>query len=73
MRNGKQNYMSEITAAHNFILDHPNDIKLSNFIMYVSRTPNLIHSDRWSLVYDFMKENYPNNMDLVTGMTYWLE
>lgn len=73
MRNGKQNYASEIAAADNFIKNNRFDIKLSGFLRSLEGNVKLMHSDRWSLVYDFMQSNYPDKMDLVTGITYWLE
>lgn len=73
MINGKQNFENEIAAANLFILDHKVEAKLSNFIKDMQDMPWLPHSDRWSRVYDFINENYPEYTHLVTGFTYWLE
>ena len=48
--------------------------ELQNFLHDMRFRKDLMHSDRWSLCYDFLKENYPEATGtIVTGLTYWLE
>ena len=50
------------------------DIKLQNFLHDMRFRKDLMHSDRWSLCYDFLKENYPEATGtIVTGLAYLLE
>lgn len=66
-------YANEIATAYQFILEHNNDIELMNF-MAEMRNPALMHSDRWSLCYDWLKFHYPNATGtIVTGLVYYCE
>lgn len=66
-------YVNEVATAHQFIIDHNTDVELQCFLHDIFRK-DLMHSDRWSLCYDFLKENYPEATEaIVTGLTYWLE
>jgi len=73
MRN--TNYAPEIATANQFIIDHNYDAKLIGFLR--DRQENLhkeTHSDRWSLIFDFMSENYPGATgSLITGLSYYVE
>ena len=67
-------YANEIATAHQFVIEHNTDIKLQNFLYDMRFRKDLMHSDRWSLCYDFLKENYPAATDsIVTGLVYYLE
>lgn len=67
-------YQNEIASAHKFIVDHNVDASLNNFLREMERRTSLTHSDRWSLCFDFLSENYPEATGtIVTGLTYWLE
>lgn len=67
-------YQNEIASAHKFIIDHNADTSLNAFLQEMERNISLSHSDRWSLCFDFLSENYPEATGaLVTGLTYWLE
>ena len=50
-------YANEIATAHQFVIEHNTDIKLQNFLYDMRFKKNLMHSDRWSLCYNFLKEN----------------
>lgn len=71
------NYAPEIATAHQWILDHNNDLDLHYFLRELGDTvnnSNYTHSDRWSMVYDWMAEHYPEATgSLITGITYWAE
>lgn len=67
------NYTSEILAAQKFINEHKDDIALKELLVR-ARSRNLIHSDRWSMIYDFITEYYPNEPSIIiTGLTYSCE
>ena len=67
-------YVNEIATAHQFVIAHNTDIKLQNFLHDMRFRKDLMHSDRWSLCYDFLKENYPAAIgSIVTGLAYYLE
>ena len=67
-------YANEIATAHQFVIEHNTDIKLQNFLHDMRYKTDLTHSDRWSLCYNFLKENYPAATgSIVTGLAYYLE
>ena len=67
-------YANEISIAYQFVLEHNTDTKLQNFFFFLRFRKDLMHSDRWSLCYNFLKENYPEATGtIVTGLTYWLD
>lgn len=67
-------YANEIASAHLFVIEHNNDIDFMNFLREMKENRDLLHSDRWSLIYDYMKENYPEvTGSIVTGLAYWVE
>lgn len=67
-------YANEIATANQFILEHDNDYNLICFLKSM-KDPDLIHSDRWSLIYDYISEHYPAAAagSIVTGLAYWCE
>lgn len=69
------NYAPEIATANAFIEEHRHDMKLRGFLR--DRKDNLnreTHSERWSLIFDWMAEHYPGaSGTLVTGLAYWME
>lgn len=69
------NYAPEIATANDFIINHNNDIDFMNFLQErKNNLANEMHSDRWSLVYDYLNEHYPDAAGaVVTGIAYWLE
>lgn len=69
------NYAPEIASASKFIIDHNYDGDLRWFIRnMMEEGDNLTHSERWSIVYDWMQEHYPEATgNLITGITYYLE
>ena len=71
----KEDYSAEKIMANEFIISHNADIDFMNFLS--ERRTNLwreSHSDRWSLIYDYMGEHYPSATGtLITGLAYYLE
>lgn len=66
-------YTNEMATAHQFIIEHNSDIDFISFLEKM-KNPNLTHSDRWSLIYDYMAEHYPEETgSLITGLAYYLE
>ena len=67
-------YANEIATAYQFVLEHNTDVELQSFLHDMRFRKDLIHSERLSLCYDFLKENYPEATGtIVTGLTYYLE
>ena len=67
------NYAPEIATAYQFALQHNNDIDFMNMLHEVSNC-KYIHSDRWSIIYDWMMEHYPEATGtIITGLSYWVE
>lgn len=67
------NYTTEIVMANQFVVDHNYD---ANFLAMLEecRDPKYMHSDRWSMIYDYCAENYPGATGtLITGLSYWVE
>ena len=59
-----------MVAAQKFINEHKDDIALNNLLAR-ARDRNIMHSDRWSMIYDYMAKNYPEVTGfIITGLTY---
>lgn len=69
------NYKNEIASAAKFLCDHSYDGELRTFIYEMMENENnLSHSDRWSMIYDWMQEHYPEvTGSLITGLVYYME
>lgn len=68
-----ENYINEMIIAKNFILDHKGDAGLMNLIERC-KSPKLLHSDRWSLIFDYFATYYPNVAgSVITGLAYLVE
>ena len=69
------NYSSEMYQANEFIIKRNNDEELRAFIYKMQHeTDGWLHSDRWSIIYDWMQEHYPEATgSLITGLTYFCE
>lgn len=68
-------YAAEMATATRFLAER-NDIGLKTFLNNLSYRTDLIHSDRWSLIYDYVYSHYEKNEVpdcLVTGLTYLME
>lgn len=66
-------YEEEIDLAAEFRLDHAWD---KNFIRFFTNIANssLMHSERWCLIFDYMKRNYPDvDSKVITGLVYLSE
>lgn len=67
------NYTPEIASANKFIIEHNYDNDLMIFLRKLENE-DMLHSDRWSKVYDYMAEHYPEATgSLITGIVYWIE
>ncbi len=69
------NYAPEIASAHKFLIDHNYDGDLRHFIAQMQANSDLYsHSGRWSIIYDWMQEHYPEATgSLITGLVYYIE
>lgn len=69
------NFAPEMYRANNFIIENNNDADLRTFIHKMQyETDGWSHNDRWSAIYDWMKEHYPEATgSLITGLTYYVE
>lgn len=69
------NYAPEMYRANEFILNHSYDGDLRAFLYEMTyNTEGWSHSDRWSVIYDWMQEHYPEATgSLITGLTYYVE
>ena len=69
------NYTREKVTAHQFIVEHSYDGDLRTFIYKMQHnTDGWLHSDRWSTIYDWMQEHYPEATgSLITGLCYYVE
>ena len=65
-------YEGEVARAYTFLNIH-NDDKELNGLMNTLKFYKMLHSDRWSLLYDFLSKHYPDDLDLATGLTYVAE
>lgn len=66
-------YSTEKIIAREFIISHNADEQLMDMLNDV-RSMKYTHSEKWSIIYDFMKEHYPSATGtLITGMTYYVE
>lgn len=67
------NYTREIIMGQNWIVDHNNDPDMIA-MLFKARDRQWTHAERWSIVYDFMTEHYPEvTGTIITGITYSLE
>ena len=69
------NYAPEIASAYKFLIDHNYDGDLRHFIVQMQTNSDLYsHSERWSIIYDWMQEHYPEATgSLITGFTCYCE
>ena len=65
-------YEKEMEAAKKFIADHKVDITFMNYYEKI-KDSSLMHSEKWSLMYDFMASHYPEERTVVTGLVYLME
>lgn len=67
-------YANEIATAFQFVLEHNDDVEFMAFLADIRNREDLIHSDRWSLIYDYLDEHYPQATGaIVTGLSYYVE
>lgn len=65
-------FANEIATADLFIKENIRDYDLK-FLIDRLQDRDLLHSDRWSMAYDFLHENYPGRESLATGIAYYCE
>lgn len=68
-------YVAEMATATRFLQIH-NDKELEVLLEFIANRKDLLHSDKWSIIYDYVykyydKEEVPDC--LVTGLTYLTE
>lgn len=67
------NYAPEIATANQFVIDHKYDTKLMGILREASSS-QYSHSERWSMIYDYIEEHYPGaTRSVVTGLAYRCE
>lgn len=69
-------YNEEKAIAQDFLNKNKNNPIISTMIKEVSAMGNVSHSDRWSMVYDTIYENFERSSvprETVTGLTYLIE
>ena len=69
-------YSTEVALAYTFLNIHNNDTKLRGLINQLKFTPGMLHSDKWSIIYDYLYDHYINDINvdgLVTGLSYIAE
>jgi hypothetical protein len=55
-------------------LDNINSIAFFDAWERIKKDANLIHSDRWSMIFDLLEENnYSTSGSIVTDLTYYME
>ena len=55
-------------------LDNINNIAFFEALENSKTDTNLMHSDRWSMIYDLLEENnYSTKGTIVTDLTYYIE
>lgn len=69
-------YNEEIAIAQEFLNNNKNNPIISVMVKEVAAMVDASHSDRWSVVYDTIYENF-NRSDVpgtvITGLTYLIE
>lgn len=66
-------YSVEKIMAHEFMISHSADQQFMDMLNDV-QSLKYTHSDRWSIIYDYMKEHYPSATgSLITGLAYYVE
>lgn len=66
-------YANEIASANKFVIEHSSDYDFRIF-MEKMKNPSLSHSARWSCIFDYFKEHYPEaSGSIITGLAYYLE
>lgn len=66
-------YETEMNAARDFIEKHKTDVTFMSYYEKI-KDSSLMHSERWSLIYDFMAIHYPETRGaIVTGLVYLME
>lgn len=66
-------YDEEIQLAKKFYLDNIGDNNLRTFFNNIKNS-SLMHSEKWSLIFDYIKRNYPYvDGKVITGLVYLAE
>lgn len=65
-------FEEEKLIAKNFEIN-ANDSELDALLLRLE-SRKYTHSDRWSIIYDFIQENYPDaDSQVITGLAYLVE
>lgn len=70
-----EDFERDIKLAQNFLEKHKDDIKLKEFLKMV-KSSKQIHSQKWSMIFDYMYDNYKDecmNTTITTGLSYLVE
>lgn len=67
-------YTEEKNAAREFLAEYGDDMLVINTLEEI-HNGYYMHSDRWSIVYDMISDNYPSYIrsGVVTGLVYLVE
>ena len=74
IKSGTREETSVQLAQKILLLNENQDKNNLNFLREIRENKNLIHSDRWSLCYNYLAEHYPAATgSIITGLAYYLE
>ena len=65
-------YTEDKVKAKEFLIDHYYDKVIRDTLEKIDNSAYM-HSDRWSIVYDMLLDNYPEYRSLTTGIVYLVE
>ena len=65
-------YTEEKAKAKEFLNEHGNDPLVIETLNEI-RSSGYSHSDRWSIVFDMVFDNYPKYRHVTTGLVYLVE
>lgn len=68
-----ESYKNEIILAEDFLANHKDDAELFALLWEISGK-HYSHSERWSKIYDYFDEHYPESKTgVITGLAYKCE
>ena len=65
-------YTEDKAKAKDFLEQFGNDFAIIELLSEI-RSPNYSHSERWSMVYDIIANDYPAWRGVTTGLVYLVE
>lgn len=68
-------YANDIATANKFVIEHNDDVEFMEFLAEMRDRRDLMHSDRWALIYEYMERSFPEAATgtIITGLAYWIE